>query len=404
MSEKKSVDHLIKPSLLGFFSGLLILIFYYSIAFSFSSKEFSFNEFYNLHANAAWLILIDILPIAGVFFAIYIYRKYKIEQNRLLHLLEKEKNSKKDALLLLENLKSGEFKKEFNTDPGNEFLIPFEDLRKTLQRNRESDDLRKKEDDQRNWASEGLAMFSEILRQPGDNLEEFSYQLISKLVKYLDANQGGYFLKEEDEKGKSYLMMMACYAYDRKKFADRKIEWGSGMIGTCALERKTIYLTKIPDDYLLITSGLGKATPGYLLIIPMVSGDELLGIIELASFRIFEKYQISFCEKLAESIAMTLSGIKNNARTSLLLQETRAQAEALALQEERMRQNMFELKATQEQAAKQAEKFISFTNSVNHTLIRAEYDINGILLYANTKFLKKMGFSGNKEVEGKHIS
>lgn len=69
-----------------------------------------------------------------------------------------------------------------------------------------------------------------------------------------------------------------------------------------------------------------------------------------------------------------------------------------------MRQNVEELKLTQEKAARQAEKFISFTNSVNHTLIRADYDVNGILLYANTKFLMKLGYSGNREVEGKHIS
>jgi PAS domain S-box-containing protein len=404
MSERKSVDHLIKPLLLGFFSGLLLLVVYYHVLFTISSKEFSFIELYNLHLNASFLIFIDLLPIVGIFLALHVVNKINKEKNKLQQLLVKEKESKKEALSALENLKNGEFDKEITADPENEFLILFEELRHTLQKNRESDDLRKRDDDHRNWASEGLAMFSEILRQPGDNTEAFAYELISKLVKYLDANQGGYFLKNEDEKSKPCLQMLACYAYDRKKFADRKIEWGNGIIGTCALEKKTIYLTKIPDNYLLITSGLGKATPGYLLLVPMVVGDELLGVIELASFRKFEKYQISFCEKLAESIAMTLSGINNNARTTLLLQETRAQAEALALQEERMRQNMSELKATQEQAAKQAEKFISFTNSVNHTLIRAEYDINGVLLYANTKFLKKMGFSGNREVEGKHIS
>ena len=65
---------------------------------------------------------------------------------------------------------------------------------------------------------------------------------------------------------------------------------------------------------------------------------------------------------------------------------------------------MEELKATQEEVAKQAEQFISFTNSVNHTLIRAEYDTEGFLIYANTRFLIKMGYSGNREVEGKHIS
>lgn len=69
-----------------------------------------------------------------------------------------------------------------------------------------------------------------------------------------------------------------------------------------------------------------------------------------------------------------------------------------------MRQNMEQLKDTQEQAAQQAEKFVSFTNSVNHTLIRAEYSTDGTLLYANTLFLHKLGYFSNSEVEGQHIS
>ena len=124
----------------------------------------------------------------------------------------------------------------------------------------------------------------------------------------------------------------------------------------------------------------------------------------MASFRKLEKYEITFIERVAESIASTISSAKINVRTAQLLKETREQAEIMAAQEEQMRQNMEELQATQEEAARQSEKFISFTNSVNHTLIRAEYTTEGILIYSNIKFLKKLGYSANSEVEGKHIS
>nr|HPI44835.1 PAS domain S-box protein [Tenuifilaceae bacterium] len=87
-----------------------------------------------------------------------------------------------------------------------------------------------------------------------------------------------------------------------------------------------------------------------------------------------------------------------------LLKESREQAEELALKEEQMRQNMEELQATQEEASRQSEKFISFSNSVNHTMIRADFDVNGNLTYANTKFLQKLEYTGNSEVEGKPIS
>ena len=128
------------------------------------------------------------------------------------------------------------------------------------------------------------------------------------------------------------------------------------------------------------------------------------GVIEIAGFDPFENHHLEFIEKIAESIGSTLGNVKINIRTSKLLEESQEQAERLAQQEEEMRQNMEELQATQEEAANQAKRYISFTNSVNHTLIRAEYDTNGILTYANSKFLNKLEYNSSSEVEGHHIS
>jgi PAS domain S-box-containing protein len=91
-------------------------------------------------------------------------------------------------------------------------------------------------------------------------------------------------------------------------------------------------------------------------------------------------------------------------RTAQLLKESQEQGELMERQEAEMRINMEALKHTQIEAAKQSEQFISFTNSVNHTMIRAEYSVDGFLLYANTKFLTKLGYSSTSEIEGKHIS
>jgi hypothetical protein len=128
---------------------------------------------------------------------------------------------------------------------------------------------RRVDDRQRNWVSEGLARFGDILREHSLDMENMTYEVISGLVRYLEANQGAVFLaNEEDEK--KYLEMVACFAYDRKKFPDKRITWGEGLIGAAALERKGYYTDKIKDGYLTITSGLGKANPSFLLIEPLV--------------------------------------------------------------------------------------------------------------------------------------
>ena len=73
-------------------------------------------------------------------------------------------------------------------------------LQENLSNNKEEQERRRKEDDQRNWVSEGLARFSEILRKDNDNINELSYNVISNFVKYMKANQGGFFIISEEGK------------------------------------------------------------------------------------------------------------------------------------------------------------------------------------------------------------
>ena len=113
---------------------------------------------------------------------------------------------------------------------------------------------------------------------------------------------------------------------------------------------------------------------------------------------------IDFIERVAGSIASTLSSKRINMRTEQLLAESRQQAETLVAQEERMRSNMEELQKAQEEATRANETFLSFANSVNHTLIRAEYSTDGTLQYANQKFVQKLEYESEDEVLGKHIS
>jgi PAS domain S-box-containing protein len=398
-------ESLYKTGIAAFFSGLVVLVlFYFAIALR-EDISFSFSGIIHAHQviPACWII--DLVPVLLAFAAIYIkhihFRRVSSLENELTQ--EKEKSEKVRSFIW--SLTHDETEARILIDTEHDKLgQALAALHNNLIRNKEEAALRKKEDDQRNWVAEGLARFSEILRENNDNIEELSYQVISKLVKYLDAIQGGFYIINDNNPADMHLQQTACYAYDRKKFAEQRVEWGDGLLGTCILEKQTIYMKNIPEDYVNITSGLGKANPRNLLIVPLLINNEVHGVLEIASFRIFEPYQIGFTEKVAESIASTISSVKINVRTASLLHATQEQAEILASQEEQMRQNMEELQATQEEAARQGEKLASFTNAVNHTLIRAEYDTEGMLIYANTKFLSKLGYGGNAEVEGKHIS
>jgi PAS domain S-box-containing protein len=405
MADRWQTDLTIKYTVYGILIGLFFPILSFIIHAVSGTISLTLGGIRQLHHLFPGQYLTDILILAGGLTGYFLSRLVWSYKKNINHLLSRDKELTGKTKDFINKLTNNELDAEIHLNNGyislQESLLH---LRNYLKNNIHEETKRKTEDFQRSWMSEGLAKFGDILRRDVDNMEEFAYNLISNLVKYLNANQGGFFLVEVNDKGEPYFEMKACYAYDRRKFTDKVIEWGEGIVGTCALEKQSVYMTDIPENYLAITSGLGHSNPKNLLLVPLMIQDDVFGIVELASFHPIQSHEIELVEKVAESIAITISSVKSNVRTAELLKESQQQAEILAAQEEKNRQSMEELRETQEQAAKQAERFISFTNSVNHTLIRAEYNTDGILLYANTRFLRKLGYFSNSEVEGKHIS
>jgi len=208
--------------------------------------------------------------------------------------------------------------------------------------------LVKKQDEERNWLNQGLAQFSEIVRNNQGNSKELGDRCVSYFANYLKAQQCSLFVTvgEEDER---YLELTSCYAFDRKKWIEKRIEIGSGLVGQAYLEGDVIQLKDIPKGYTKITSGLGDATPNHLVIVPLKYDVHIAGIIEIASFHYVEEYQINFLKKAGEFLASALLSTQTTHKMKYLLDQAKITEENMRQREEEMRQNMEELQATQEE-------------------------------------------------------
>jgi|GEM_PF-5535638 len=278
-------------------------------------------------------------------------------------------DSLKEATRFIVAVGNGDYQVRYGGITEENHSLNATNLAGELVRMRDKMQLIAQEDKRRNWTNEGLAQFSQLLRRTDQSFAQLADQIIAHLVRYVGANQGGLFVVSgQNESGLAdkskisggsewnsdrydnlYIELVAAYAYDRKKYLSKRVSIGEGLLGQVFLEKEYVYLTDIPQQYISITSGLGQASPHALLIVPLLAGEQVLGMVEMASFHSFEPYQIEFIIKLGEVIAATLASARANEHTSWLLEQSQQVAEELRAQEEEMRQNMEELVATQEE-------------------------------------------------------
>lgn len=95
---------------------------------------------------------------------------------------------------------------------------------------REKMKLVKKQDEERNWLNQGLTKFSELVRNHQGNSKELADRCVSFLAKYLQAQQCSLFTVAGDESD-PYLELAACYAFDKKKWLEKRIEIGASLVG-----------------------------------------------------------------------------------------------------------------------------------------------------------------------------
>lgn len=126
------------------------------------------------------------------------------------------------------------------------------------------------------------------------------------ICKQLDVGQGALYLLGEDD-NKKKIELKTGYALNMGESTVISYELGEGLIGQSAAGGRTLYIDDVPEGYIKILSGLGSASPRYLLIVPMRNKEQILGVIELASFTSISEDQRKFVEESAQLIADKIS-------------------------------------------------------------------------------------------------
>jgi putative methionine-R-sulfoxide reductase with GAF domain len=146
----------------------------------------------------------------------------------------------------------------------------------------------------------------------GENLKQFSQYILSSLAKEKEISQAIFFITDRIN-GNPVLKFLSGYAYTNPESIDQNLEFGEGFPGQVAKDGKLINITDIPEGYMSIESGLGKSSPISLIIFPIKHNDDVLAVIELASFHKFTREDELFFEQISSSVGeQLLNSITNS--------------------------------------------------------------------------------------------
>ncbi|HEY3880246.1 MAG TPA: HAMP domain-containing protein [Trebonia sp.] len=182
-------------------------------------------------------------------------------------------------------------------------------LRETVQASQDQD-----------WLKTNLASIGSMLQGHRD-LEVVAELIMEELAPLLGAQHGTFFLTE-DWGTERRLRLIAGYGLHADKDAPVQYRIGQSLIGQVAKSKRPIVVNDIPPGYIKISSGLGDAPPASLAIMPVLFEDQVLGVVELASFTKFTPIQLAFLEQLAETLGISVNAIIANSRTDALLEES----------------------------------------------------------------------------------
>jgi two-component system, sensor histidine kinase and response regulator len=174
--------------------------------------------------------------------------------------------------------------------------------------------------EEQRWTKTSVARLSAEL-QGAATLGEFGQRLLSGLVPLLGGGVAGFYVLETDSQR---LRRIAAYG-----LIDNKDSFvlGEGLVGQCARDRQCITLTNLPPEYLRIASGSGETAPAQATAWPVMTQDELQGVLEFASFRALKANEKLLLDELLPTVAMSLEILQRNLRTHELLEQVKTSEE-----------------------------------------------------------------------------
>lgn len=234
------------------------------------------------------------------------------------------------------------------------------------------------------WIKSTLTDIGAALQQCED-MRSLTQTAVSKVAAAVGAGHGAFYVAE----GENRYKLLASYGYRERKHLSNSYAIGEGLVGQCVMEKTPIVLTA-PKDYIRINSGLGEGPPACVSVMPVIMGERVLGVLEMASFQAFSEREQDLMDTLLPVLATSLEILDRNLKTKELLLATQEQAERMEKQAAQLEEQTVEMEAQQAELLETENWFRSIIETAPDGMLVA--DAAGRILLANPMAERIFGY------------
>ena len=209
---------------------------------------------------------------------------------------------------------------------------------------------------EQDWLNSNMARFTGMLQGERD-LETVSRLIMSELTPLVGAQHGAFFMMESpDGEGDDFeLRLISSYGYKQRKNVPTKFKIGEGARGPVGARAEAdpdhAGAGRLRPHHLRVSA---RALPVNVIVLPVLFEEQVMAVVELASFQRFSAIQQTFLEQLSESIGVVLNTIQANMRTEELLEQSQQLTGELQSQSEELQAQQEELQQTNKELEEQA--------------------------------------------------
>jgi len=158
--------------------------------------------------------------------------------------------------------------------------------------------------------------------QSASDFEDFGNVLLARLAQMLGLVYGALYIADAEE---TELRRVGGYGCD-DSIHDRSFAWGQNLVGQAAMDKRTVSLSLPLDDPFLVKIGPGTFKVHTMLILPIISRDKVLAVLEVGAQEPFEEWKTNFIDDLLPTLATKIQILVGNVALRELLVQNQAQA------------------------------------------------------------------------------